>query len=263
MIGKARRGRINGESEQEVEPQAPVVVPIARDVSGDGRERFDAEALRHREGIYHAAHRLTGNTSDAEDLAQETYQQALRASHRFRLGTNLKAWLFTILRNLVRNRRRSAARAIVEFDSRKVDQSSELTEERETPEQALLKKAGNADLQAAFESLPAPSATQSGSVMWRSCRMPRSPDASASLLGQSCRGSSERGSDCMPVLPDVSGTVIVGRTPLTQKSSGVEPAIAIHLMKGSHADQAMSPGPAAPGTVSGPAGIARGTSGRS
>jgi len=154
MIGKARRGRINGESEQEVEPQAPVVVPIARDVSGDGRERFDAEALRHREGIYHAAHRLTGNTSDAEDLAQETYLQALRASHRFRLGTNLKAWLFTILRNLVRNRRRSAARAIVEFDSRKVDQSSELTEHRETPEQALLKKAGNADLQAAFESLP-------------------------------------------------------------------------------------------------------------
>ena len=61
---------------------------------------------------------------------------------------------FTILRNLVRNRRRRAARAIVEFDGRKLDQYSELTQERETPEHALLKKAGNADLQAAFESLP-------------------------------------------------------------------------------------------------------------
>ncbi len=154
MLGKARPGRINGESETEVEPQAPVVVPIARDASGDGRERFDAEALSHREGIYRAAHRLTGNVSDAEDLAQETYLQALRASHRFRLGTDLKAWLFTILRNLIRNRRRSAARAIVEFDGRKLDQYSELAQERETPEHALLKKADNAALQAAFESLP-------------------------------------------------------------------------------------------------------------
>lgn len=127
---------------------------MGRDISGDTRKLFDADALSHREGVYHAAHRLTGNVSDAEDLAQETYLRALRASHRFQLGTDLRAWLFTILRNLHRNRRRNAARTIVEFNGQKVDQLSELKEGSETPEEALLKKAGNADLRAALESLP-------------------------------------------------------------------------------------------------------------
>jgi RNA polymerase sigma-70 factor (ECF subfamily) len=70
------------------------------------------------------------------------------------LGTDLKAWLFTILRNLSRNRRRHAARAIVEFGGQPVDQLPDLTKERDTPEQALLKQAGHVELRAALESLP-------------------------------------------------------------------------------------------------------------
>jgi RNA polymerase sigma-70 factor (ECF subfamily) len=145
---------MDSESEKGAEPHPAVVVPIERDISGDTRERFAAEALSHRESIYHAAHRFTGNISDAEDLAQDTYVRALGASYRFQLGTDLRAWLFTILRNLYRNRRRNAARTIIEVNDQKVDQLSELKEGSETPEQALLKKAGNADLKAALESLP-------------------------------------------------------------------------------------------------------------
>jgi RNA polymerase sigma-70 factor (ECF subfamily) len=62
-------------------------------------ERFRKIALDHLDGLYAYAMRLTRNKAEAEDLVQETYLRAMNAFGRLRPDSNLKSWLFTILRN--------------------------------------------------------------------------------------------------------------------------------------------------------------------
>jgi RNA polymerase sigma-70 factor, ECF subfamily len=72
---------------------------------------FEAEALPHLDRLFRLAMWFERNRSEAEDLVQETMMQALQSFHRFRPGTNCRAWLATILQNVRSNRRRARGRS--------------------------------------------------------------------------------------------------------------------------------------------------------
>jgi RNA polymerase sigma-70 factor (ECF subfamily) len=115
---------------------------------------FEAEALTHLDALYRAALRLTRVPADAEDLVQDTYLKAFRASGQFEPDTNLRAWLFTILHNTARNRARDRAREHITIDSEAVDRVADTRPGSDTPEMLLLRDTLTPELQAAIDALP-------------------------------------------------------------------------------------------------------------
>ena len=59
---------------------------------------------------------LCGTVDRADDLVQETLLRALANIHSFQPGTNMSAWLFTILRNLFRSEYRKRRREVADSD---------------------------------------------------------------------------------------------------------------------------------------------------
>ena len=83
--------------------------------------------------------------------------RASRAADSFEPGTNLRAWLFTILHNTARNLARDRARDTVSVDSDVVDRAAEVPSSGgvvETPETRLMRETLAPELQAALDALP-------------------------------------------------------------------------------------------------------------
>ncbi len=122
---------------------------------GAASQAFDEQALDEIGDLRRLSLRLSRNRVEADDLVQDTYLHALRARDLYTPGTNLKAWLRTILRNLASNRRRDRFRARVSVDEARVARAGEVQAvPAPSPEQALLEQAIEPRLQRALESMP-------------------------------------------------------------------------------------------------------------
>jgi len=135
-------------------PEEPAVSDVNRRARA---EAFKAEALGFVDSLYRTARRLTKTPADAEDLVQDTYLRAFRAADSFEPGTNLRAWLFTILHNAARNRARDTSRDAVTIDSEIVERASDESTHgsADTPETLLLRDTLGPELQEALDALPA------------------------------------------------------------------------------------------------------------
>lgn len=79
---------------------------------------FTTEAFPHKDILFNFALRTTGSKDDAYDLLQETFMKAFRFWDKFEKGTNMRAWLFRIMKNSYINRYRKETRepGMVDYD---------------------------------------------------------------------------------------------------------------------------------------------------
>jgi RNA polymerase sigma-70 factor, ECF subfamily len=119
----------------------------------EGERTFRRDALAHADALYNFARYLTRNPDEAEDLVQETYARALRSAGRFRAGSNMKAWLMAILRNLFLGQRRSSGRAQAGEALATVEAAPEDTYLRGDLELERLRRLVSEEIEAALLSL--------------------------------------------------------------------------------------------------------------
>jgi len=115
---------------------------------------FEQLAMPLFDQLYNHARWLTGNGHDAEDLVQETYAKALKGFGSFAEGTNLRAWMFRILRNSFMTSRSGLAAKNTQYLEDDEAWAEQATAHDITPELLLLRSQNEQALFAALESLP-------------------------------------------------------------------------------------------------------------
>lgn len=120
---------------------------------------FEAAAIPYLDPLYNMAFRLTRNAEDAQDLVQETYLKAFRYYDKFEKGTNLKAWLFKIMKNTFINGYRKRQNQPPQSDFADIEDSFETSlrddpSRIKTPEDEALAKVLDGDVQQALDALP-------------------------------------------------------------------------------------------------------------
>jgi RNA polymerase sigma-70 factor (ECF subfamily) len=123
--------------------------------SHNGVDQADAAGIEYLDGLYSYALILTRNPAEAEDLVQETYVRAIQAMGRLRADSNVKGWLFTILRNIwfnqLRKRRNGPQMVEIEVDD---DVANRIVEPSKDSYDLYVNKMETEQVRAAIQELP-------------------------------------------------------------------------------------------------------------
>ncbi|MBN1359400.1 MAG: sigma-70 family RNA polymerase sigma factor [Sedimentisphaerales bacterium] len=131
-------------------------MPKGTDSQAQKSKRFEEAALPNLDSVYRAAVALCGRPSEAEDLTQATFTRALERFDSFEVGTNCKAWLLQILRNIWIDqlRRSKAAGATVPLDEALVAEQGAAEETAWSDAEDLLENFSDDQVIAALRQLP-------------------------------------------------------------------------------------------------------------
>jgi RNA polymerase sigma-70 factor (ECF subfamily) len=123
--------------------------------SGESHLRPVFDFAEYLDGLYGYALVLARNSAEAEDLVQETCLRAFRALGRLRANSNVKSWLFTILRNIWLNqlRQRRSTPEMVELDSDGAG-TKEPPDTSKDPHAVYVSELEREQVRAAIEQLP-------------------------------------------------------------------------------------------------------------
>jgi RNA polymerase sigma-70 factor, ECF subfamily len=105
-LEEKERDNDSGEESLEEDETYNEDVNVSEEELKQRNKDFEAEAMPHMNLLHNYAYKMTGNQLDADDLLQETYLRAFRFFDKFERGTNCKAWLFRIMKNLFINKYR-------------------------------------------------------------------------------------------------------------------------------------------------------------
>jgi len=117
------------------------------------KKQFEGIALQYMDSLYSAALRMTSDEGDAQDLVQDVYLRAYRFFDRFEKGTNFKAWLFKILKNIYINRYRKELKAPQMVDISDAEMSGDMPATT-TPEDEVFDGLLDDDITSAVDALP-------------------------------------------------------------------------------------------------------------
>ena len=153
---------------------------------------FRSGELPFADALYGAALRLTRNRQDAEDLLQETYLKAFAHYEGFTEGTNLKAWLFRILKNAFINGYRHVKAGPKEIDlgagrrrrPRRRGLAGARGRRNPAPEEELVASTMDGPSRRRSRLCPRTSASSSSSSTCRTSRTARWPTSSRSRSGR-------------------------------------------------------------------------------
>jgi RNA polymerase sigma-70 factor (ECF subfamily) len=117
---------------------------------------FSHAALEHIDSLYGYAMTLTRDQTEAEDLVQETYLRAVRAFDQLATNSNLKSWLFVIMRNAWLNQLRhlQSGPRFIGLDDEEDGLGNWPDQRVPDPHVIYLRKLESAEINAAIDNLP-------------------------------------------------------------------------------------------------------------